>query len=85
VPVVQPAGCHAVYVRAGEILPHIPAHRFPGHAWSCALFVAETAIEVGRMADDLTGYRIVGESPALRHFTAVLEPLSAPDGVQPAA
>ncbi len=122
VPVVRPAGCHAVYVRAGEILPHIPAHRFPGHAWSCALyleggiravefgtlllgsgggkaphelvrlalprrvytrshleFVVETAVKVGRMADDLTGYRIVGDSPALRHFTAVLEPVPRVD------
>jgi tryptophanase len=117
VPVVRPAGCHAVYVRAGEILPHIPAHRFPGHAWSCALYleggiravefgslllgsgggsaphelvrlalprrvytrshleyVVDTAVAVGRIADELPGYRIVGDSPALRHFTAVLEP-----------
>jgi tryptophanase len=121
VPVIRPAGCHAVYVRAGEILPHIPAHQFPGHAWSCALyleggvravefgslllgsgggtaphelvrlalprrvytrshleFVVEAAIAVGRTADDLTGYRIVGDSPALRHFTAVLEPVAFP-------
>ncbi|TWF76659.1 beta-eliminating lyase [Pseudonocardia hierapolitana] len=51
VPVVQPAGCHAVYVRAGEILPHVPADRFPGHAWSCALYLEGgiRAVEFGSL------------------------------------
>ena len=39
VPGVRPPGCHAIYVDAGRLLPHIPPHRFPGHALACALYL----------------------------------------------
>jgi tryptophanase len=39
VPVVRPFGCHAVYVDAGRLLPHIPPHQYPGHALACALYL----------------------------------------------
>jgi tryptophanase len=49
VPVVWPIGGHAVYVDAGKMLPHIPAHQFPGQALVCSLY--ETggvrSVEVG--------------------------------------
>jgi len=32
VPVIQPAGGHAVYINAGELLPNIPQEEFPGQA-----------------------------------------------------
>ncbi|WP_411970390.1 tryptophanase [Saccharothrix longispora] len=39
VAVVEPPGVHAVYLNAGRLLPHIPPHRFPGHALTCALYL----------------------------------------------
>ncbi|MBS1759434.1 MAG: tryptophanase [Bacteroidetes bacterium] len=38
VPVMQPAGGHAVYLDAKAFLPHIPLHQFPGQALVCALY-----------------------------------------------
>ncbi len=38
VPVVCPAGGHAVYVDSGALLPHVPPSRFPGHSVACALY-----------------------------------------------
>jgi tryptophanase len=38
VPVMQPAGGHAVYLDAKAFLPNIPPHQYPGQALSCALY-----------------------------------------------
>jgi len=38
-------------------------------------YVIEVCEHVARIAADLTGYRIVDEPAALRHFTAVFEPI----------
>ncbi|WP_306921130.1 beta-eliminating lyase-related protein [Streptomyces luteogriseus] len=35
--IVEPPGLHALYLNAGRLLPHIAAHRFPGHALACLL------------------------------------------------
>ncbi|WP_245236980.1 beta-eliminating lyase-related protein [Streptomyces iakyrus] len=37
--IVEPPGLHALYLNAGRLLPHIPAHRFPGHALACQLYL----------------------------------------------
>ncbi|MEU2916212.1 tryptophanase [Streptomyces massasporeus] len=37
--IVEPPGLHALYLNAGRLLPHIPAHRFPGHALACRLYL----------------------------------------------
>ena len=38
VPVMQPAGGHAVYIDAKAFLPHIPVDQYPGQALVCALY-----------------------------------------------
>jgi len=38
VPVIEPAGGHAVYIDAGKMLPHIPKSDFPGQALSVEMY-----------------------------------------------
>ena len=65
-PVQTPIGGHAVYVDARALLPQIPPLEYPGQALAVALY------ETGGC---VTGYRIVDEPAALRHFTATFKPL----------
>lgn len=39
IPVVKPAGGHAVFIDARGFLPKIPPLEYPGHALACALYV----------------------------------------------
>jgi tryptophanase len=123
VPVMQPAGGHAVYLDAKQFLPNIPADQYPGQALVCALYthggiraveigslmfgkydeagklipaqlelvrlaiprrvytqshidyVAEVIIEVFEKRDQISGLKIIEETPLLRHFTAKLKPV----------
>ena len=49
VPVVKPAGGHAVFIDARAFLPHIPPLQYPGQALTCAMYEAGgiRACEIG--------------------------------------
>ena len=51
VPVMQPAGGHAVYLDAKEMLPHIPCHQYPGQALVSALYIegGVRGVEIGSL------------------------------------
>jgi tryptophanase len=49
IPVMQPAGGHAVYIDARAFLPQIPVHQFPGQSLVCALYIEGgiRSVEIG--------------------------------------
>lgn len=51
VPVMKPAGGHAVYLNAKEFLPHIPVNQYPGQALVCALYIEGgiRTVEIGSL------------------------------------
>lgn len=51
VPVMQPAGGHAIYLDAKEFLPHIPVDQYPGQALVGALYVHGSirSVEIGSL------------------------------------
>jgi len=51
VPVMQPAGGHAVYLDAKALLPHIPVDQYPGQALVGALYVTGgvRGVEIGSL------------------------------------
>ena len=64
VPIVKPAGGHAVYLDARELLPHIPPLSYPGQSLAVALYEAGgiRSVEIGTV---MFGRRADGsEAPA---------------------
>jgi tryptophanase len=72
VPVIEPAGGHAVYINAGELLPHIPQEEFPGQALAVEMYRegAIRAVELGSVAfgypDPDTGEMVYPELDLVR-------------------
>ena len=49
IPIVQPAGGHALYIDAKTFVPHIPPHQYPGHSVACEIYLigGVRAVELG--------------------------------------
>jgi tryptophanase len=85
VPVMSPAGGHAVYVDGAAMLPHVPAEQFPAHAVACALYAEAgvRACEIGSLmfpgrpagAPELTRLAIPWRTYTASHLTYVAEAL----------
>ncbi len=72
VPVIEPAGGHAVYIDAGKMLPHIPQAEFPGQALVVEMYLegAIRGVELGSVAfafpDPDTGEMVYPEMELVR-------------------
>ncbi len=55
IPVIEPAGGHAAYINAGELLPQIPQEEFPGQALSVEMY-REGAIRTVELGSVAFGY-----------------------------
>ncbi|MCA8976933.1 MAG: tryptophanase [Planctomycetes bacterium] len=61
VPIVRPAGLHAVYVDARAMLPHVPPAQLPGQALACELYVrgGVRSVEIGTLMFGETDHDLV--------------------------
>ncbi len=67
IPVVKPAGGHAVFIDARQWLSHIEPLAFPGHAAACALY------EIAGIRSAEIGSVMFGRQPDGREIPAMME------------
>ncbi len=67
IPVMKPAGGHAVFIDARKLLPHIPALEYPGQALAVALYV------IGGIRGVEVGSFMFGLQPDGREVAAPME------------
>ncbi|WP_236789868.1 tryptophanase [Amycolatopsis sp. GM8] len=69
-PVLQPTGCHAVYVDAGVLLEHIPPQQFPATAFANELYLAGgvRVCELGTLVFGRPGQDGAPDTPAPREL-----------------
>jgi len=67
IPVVKPAGGHAVFIDARSWLPHIPPLQYPGHAVAVALY------QVGGIRSCEIGTVMFGRQPDGREIPAAMD------------
>lgn len=72
IPVVRPAGGHAVYLDARRFLPHIDALQYPGQA-PVVEFYIEGIEALLQRREGISGMRILEAPQFLHHFTAIFD------------
>ena len=76
IPVVQPAGGHALYIDAKTFLPNIPPHQYPGHAVACEIYLigGVRGVELGTLAFGVAGENGDPDTPATHELVRLAAP-----------
>ena len=76
IPIVQPAGGHALYIDAKTFLPHIPPHQYPGHSLACEIYLigGVRAVELGTLAFGVAGEDGKNDTPATHELVRLAAP-----------
>ena len=76
IPVVQPAGGHALYIDAKTFLPNIPPHEYPGHSVACEIYLlgGVRVVELGTLAFGVAGENGKPDTPATHELVRLAAP-----------
>ena len=76
IPVVQPAGGHALYIDAKTFLPNIPPHEYPGHSVACEIYLigGVRAVELGTLAFGVANENGEPDTPATHELVRLAAP-----------
>jgi len=76
IPVVQPAGGHAIFIDAGAFLPHLAWHEYPGQALAIELYVegGVRSCEIGSLMLAHTDPETGAELPAAKELVRLAIP-----------
>ena len=76
IPIVQPAGGHALYIDAKTFVPHIPPHQYPGHSVACEIYLigGVRAVELGTLAFGVAGANGEPDKPATHELVRLAAP-----------